>query len=69
MRGAASDLQAIGDSAFDVAKNPLQKREVFFPWIVHMQADLLNGVSDVRSCKGKVLKTTSQIAIEGGVSN
>jgi hypothetical protein len=34
-----------------------------------MQADLLNGVSDVRSCKGKVLKTTSQIAIEGGVSN
>jgi multisubunit Na+/H+ antiporter MnhE subunit len=59
MRGAASDLKTILDSAFDVAKSALQKREVFLPRIMHMQADLLDDVSDVRPCKSKVLKTTS----------
>jgi len=59
MRGAVSDLKTILDSALDVAKNALQKREVFLPRIMHMQADLLDGVRDVRPCKSKVLKTTS----------
>ena len=35
------------DSALKVAKNPLGSNKMNFPGIMHVQADLLNGVRDV----------------------
>ena len=39
----------------DVPENPLESSEMRLPWIMHVQTDLLNSISDVWSGEGEVL--------------
>ena len=45
--GGAGNDKTKTDSALKVAKNPLGSNKMNFPGIMHVQADLLNGVGDV----------------------
>jgi hypothetical protein len=39
-----------------VVQDALHSRQVGLPRVMHMQADLLHGISDVRPCKRQVLE-------------
>jgi hypothetical protein len=43
--------------ALHVAKDPLQSRQVRSPWGMHMEADLLNSIGNIRSSEREVLKS------------
>jgi hypothetical protein len=40
---------------FDVAKNALHQVEMRLPGGMHVEADLLDIMGDVRTCQGKIL--------------
>jgi hypothetical protein len=42
-------LQAIVDGATKVPENPFDRIKMRLSWVVHVQADLLNGIGDVRA--------------------
>ena len=50
-------------------KDPLSSHKMSFPGLMHMQADLLNSVGDVRPGEGQVLKGTSKAAVCCRISN
>jgi len=56
-------------SALDVAENALQSSQMRFPRIMHMKANLLDGVGDVRPSEGQVLESTSKTPKLRGISN
>jgi hypothetical protein len=43
------------NSASDVAKKALQRSKVWLPWIMHMEADLLDSVGEIRPGESEVL--------------
>jgi hypothetical protein len=55
--------------ALKVAKNPLGSSKVNFPRIMHVKADLLHGVGDVRPCESQVLEGAHKAAVGCGISN
>jgi len=50
------------DSALKVAKNPLTSNKNF-PGIMNVEADLLDGVCNVRPGEGQVLKSSHKAAV------
>jgi hypothetical protein len=59
--------QAVAHSASEVAEKVLEGSEVGLPRIMHMKAQLLNRISDVRSSEGEVLESTSKTPVCGGI--
>jgi hypothetical protein len=59
--------QAIAHRAAEVAEETLEGSEVGLSRIMHMKAQLLNRISDVRSSEGEVLKSTSKTPVRGGI--
>jgi hypothetical protein len=57
------------ESAAYVPQNALRSSKVRFPRAVHVGADLLNGVGDVRPGEGEVLEGSSQAAEVRGILN
>jgi hypothetical protein len=59
--------QAVAHSASEVAEEALEGSEVGLHRIMHMKAQLLNCISDVRSSEGEVLQSTSKTPVRGGI--
>jgi hypothetical protein len=58
-----------GAQATKVAEETLESCEVGLPRIMHMKAQLLNCIGDVRPGEGEVLKSTSKTSICGGIGH
>ena len=56
-------------SSLKVAEDPLGNNKVVFPRIMHVQAELLNSVHDVRPSEGQILKCTRKAAVCCRISN
>jgi hypothetical protein len=52
-----------------IAQDALHDRQVWLPRVVHVQADLLHDISDVRPCERQVLKGSDNAAELRGVHN
>lgn len=59
-RGRQSQQKATMKSALNIAKNTFQSCKVRFPWIMHVQAYLLNSIRNVWLCEGQVLQGSSK---------
>jgi hypothetical protein len=59
--------QVVAHSASEVAEEALEGSEVRLPRIMHMKAQLLNRISDVRPSEGEVLESTSKTPVRGGI--
>jgi hypothetical protein len=57
------------ESTLKVAKDPLGCNKVNFPGIMHVQADLLDSIGDVRPGECEILESTSKTAISSRVFN
>jgi hypothetical protein len=55
--------------ALDVAKNSLDEGQLLVARIMHVKADLLHCVGDVRTSEGQVLKRTGQTPVLGRISD
>ena len=53
----------------NVAKNPLESTQVWFPWIVHVETNLLDDIGNVWTSEGQILKRTSQTTKVSGILN
>jgi hypothetical protein len=49
--------EIVGRRPLEVAQDALHGCQMGLPWIVHMQTDLLNDISDVGPCEGQVLES------------
>jgi hypothetical protein len=61
------DDQAIADGALKVAKDPLGSGHVSLSGIVHVKADLLDGICDVGASERQVLEGTRKTAVGCGI--
>jgi hypothetical protein len=61
--GPAVQEQAMISSASEVPEETLESSEMRLPRIMHMKAQLLNCIGDVRPSEGEVLKSTSKTAV------
>jgi hypothetical protein len=59
--------QAVAHRASEVAEEALEGSEVGLPRIMHMEAQLLNRIRDVRASEGEVLESTSKTPVRGGI--
>jgi hypothetical protein len=57
------------EGSLKVSKNPFSSNKVIFPGIMHVQADLLDSIGNIRPGEGQILKCTTKAAIGSGVSN
>ena len=55
--------------ASNVAQDTLQDSKVRLTRIMHVQANLLNGISDIRPGEGEVLQSTGETPEVGGILN
>jgi hypothetical protein len=56
-------------SALKVAENALHSAKMRLPRVMHIEADLLNSISNVRTSEGEILKCSSNTAIVSGVGD
>jgi len=56
-------MQAVVTGALDVAKNTFDESKMTLTRIMHMQADLLHGVCNVRSCECQPLQCSRQLPV------
>jgi hypothetical protein len=68
-RGRLRNDKSMIDGALEVAEDSLGSHKVNFPGVMHVQADLLNGVGNVRPCKSQVLECTYQTPVGCRVSH
>jgi len=61
------DDQAIADGALKVAKDPLGSSQVSLARIMHVKADLLDGICNVRASERQVLEGTCKTAVGSGI--
>jgi hypothetical protein len=59
--------QVVAHSASEVAEETLEGSEVRLPRIMHMKAQLLNRISDVRPSEAEVLESTNETPVRGGI--
>ena len=59
--------QSVVDGAPEVTEEALERRKVGLPRVVHMEADLLHGIGDVRPGECEVLKGTDKTPVVCGV--
>jgi len=62
-------VEAGGESALQVAEDPLDHREVRLAGIMHEEAHLLDGVCQVRTRQREVLERASKVPVCGRISN
>jgi hypothetical protein len=67
--GRAAQQQAEVRCPTKIAQDALHGRQVGLPRVVHMQADLLHGISDVRPCERQILKGSGNAPELRGVRN
>jgi len=60
---------AVVNCATEVAEEALQSSEVWLFGIMHVKADLLNRIGDIRPGKSEVLESTSRAPVGSGISN
>jgi hypothetical protein len=58
-----AEYEAVVEGAVEVAQNPLERSEMGLPWSVHMQAHLLDGVSDVGPRESEVLERAGEAPV------
>jgi hypothetical protein len=51
-------------SALHIAKDAFDELEVGVSWIMHKEANLLDGVREVSTCEGKILEGTGEASVE-----
>ena len=61
--------QAVVHRAMEVAEDPLQSGAMRLPRVMHMEADPLNRIGDVRPGEGEVLLGTSKTPVGDRISN
>jgi hypothetical protein len=49
---------------FDIPKYAFDQREMRLTGIVHVETNLLNGISDVRPRQSKILQTSGEAVVE-----
>jgi hypothetical protein len=57
------------ESALEIPENPFGSHQMSLPGIMHMEADLLNSICNIRPGEGEVLKGTGKAAVGGGIKN
>jgi hypothetical protein len=62
-------VKAGGESALQIAQDPLEQRQVGLARVVHEETHLLNGVGQVWSGQGDVLEGAGDAPIYGWISN
>jgi hypothetical protein len=65
--GPSVKEQAVAHSASEVAEEALEGSEVRLLRIMHMKAQLLNCISDVRPSEGEVLESTRETLVHCGI--
>ena len=58
MRGGGVKSKTVVESPFEVTKNSFNNKKMRLTGIVHVEANLLNGIGNVRSCESNVLEGT-----------
>jgi hypothetical protein len=62
-RRGMTKKQTVVEGALEVPKDALHNREIRLTWVVHIEAHLLDRVSNVRPGEGEVLESPSQAAV------
>jgi hypothetical protein len=52
------------ESTFDIPEYAFDQHEMSLAGILHVEASLLNGISDVRPRQSKILQTSGEAAVE-----
>jgi hypothetical protein len=55
--------------ALKVAKNALHSAQMRLPRVMHVEAHLLDSISNIWTSKSEILKSTSNTAVGGGVGD
>lgn len=63
IRGRRSELQSMVKRALDVPKNSLNQQQVLITWVVHVEAYLMHGISDVWSSERQILEGSSKTPV------
>jgi hypothetical protein len=61
--------KTVAQRPLKIAQYALHGRQMGLPRVVHVQIDLLHGVSDVESCEGQVLESSCNALELSGVLN
>lgn len=69
MGGGTSKVEVVVDGATKIPKDPLDRTQVRLTKIMHIKANLVNDICDVRPGEGEVLKSISKAPIGGGVND
>jgi hypothetical protein len=59
----------VTEGTLEIPKDPFGSNKVSFTRSMHMEAYLLNGVSNVRPGECEILKGAHKAAVAGGISN
>jgi hypothetical protein len=59
----AVELKTVIKSALNVLENPLDQGEMRLPWVMHIEANLLDGISNVRSGECEILQGAQEAMI------
>jgi hypothetical protein len=68
-RGRMVHSQTKIRGALKISQNAFKSSKVRLPGIMHIEANLLNCKSNVRTCKGQVLKGSYQTAVLSSIIN
>jgi hypothetical protein len=68
-RGSPRNDEAMIKSPLEIAQDPFGSNKMTLPRIVHVKANLLDGISNVEPGECQVLKSTHEAAVIGGISN
>lgn len=60
-------VETMWECALQIMLDPLEGKELWFVWIMHEEADMLNSISDIRSHEGLILKGPSQASIKSRI--
>jgi hypothetical protein len=69
LRGRTAHSQTKIRGALKISQNALKSSKVRLLGIMHIEANLLNCKSNVRMCKGQVLKSSCQTAVLSSIIN
>jgi hypothetical protein len=56
-------LKTVIKSVLNVPKNPIDQGEMRLPWVLHIEADLLDGISNVQTGECEILLGTHKATV------
>ncbi|KAJ0853352.1 hypothetical protein HanRHA438_Chr14g0650211 [Helianthus annuus] len=62
-------MKAKVDSALKITQNTLEKGKVWFPWGMHKQTNLLNGIRNIRSGESEILEGSCETTVQGAIGD